>query len=132
MILPSGGAGWRMLKPAFASDFTSTMPVIPFWRRSACGFFWFSTACAASVACPTNGASLRGVKNLTPVVVVRRSGGEHECGVAIVEFARNGLHFGRGQLLGIQHHAGRIAAEARVGKCIDLEDADKAWHVQQL
>jgi hypothetical protein len=59
-------------------------------------------------------------------VVICRGGRQHECCITIVQFSRDGLHFGIGKQLRIQHHTGGVAAESRVGECIDLGDPNVA------
>ncbi len=59
-------------------------------------------------------------------VVIAGSGRQHEGGVAVVQFTSDGLHFGIGELPGVEHHAGRISRELFAGESVDLEDADNA------
>jgi hypothetical protein len=64
-VRPNGGAGWLIASAPESVLRTSTTPVMPPWRRTGRGSRLLSTACAASVAWPTKGASLRGVKKRT-------------------------------------------------------------------
>ena len=61
-------------------------------------------------------------------VVIRAVGLEHERGVGIVEFARDGEHFRVAQRIGVEHHSRGIAGEAIRREGVDLENADAAAH----
>ncbi len=128
MTRPSAGGVWLIEKPPSARLFTSTMPVLPRWRRNGFASKRESTACKASVAWPTKGSSLRGLKKRTSRSASLAEDGQCKRPVARVLRAREVLHLG-----GIEH--GRIqcddrgvAAAARGGEGIDLEDAQRAWH----
>ena len=72
-----------------------------------------STACAATVACPTNGASLRALKKRSANVVIRAaSAARHEGDLGMRELARDGRQGGIALSVRIEHDGRRIAGEA--------------------
>ena len=57
-----------------------------------------------------------------PQIVIVRVGLQQKGRVTVVQFARDQLHLLLVEAVSIQHHAGRIAAEALRGEGIDLKD----------
>ncbi len=64
-----------------------------------------------------------------PQLVIGRIRRKHEGGVDVAELARDGACLVFGEVLGAQHHRGRIAGEAGAGKRIDVRYLDPAMHV---
>ena len=60
--------------------------------------------------------------------VVGGVGGEDECGVGVVELARDGEHLCFRQTVRVEHDAGRISGEALAGEGIDLMNLDLSRH----
>jgi hypothetical protein len=115
-------------EPSLRQPTSTSMPVPECWRHTPTLRLpkARSTACAATVACPTKGRLLARVEEAQANIVVGTGRREHERHLCMRELASHGEQSGVALTIGVEHDGRRIAGEACGGKCVYLEYAQES------